>query len=177
MQRFSRNDIIALLDDDPKFNLGESTSRDLMFGELLDADVIDRLGRIRLGYGTSQGDQELRNQIANLLAVTPDSVLITVGGASALFMITFVLCKPDHEIVVTTPNFPPTIEVMRAVGTGIRPIRLDFASGYRPRLEAFEKVFVPEGQDGLEIGDRVILFVEEDEVPLLRLLFPGPETS
>ena len=50
MERFSKNDIIALLDDDPKFNLGESTSRDLMLGELLDADVIDRLGRIRLGY-------------------------------------------------------------------------------------------------------------------------------
>jgi hypothetical protein len=60
MERFSKNDIIALLDDDPRFNLGESTSRDLMLGELLDADVIDRLGRIRLGYGTSLGHHEGR---------------------------------------------------------------------------------------------------------------------
>ena len=40
-----------------------------------------------------------------------------------------------------------------------------------------ERVFVPEGQDGLEVGDRVILFVEESEVPLLLLFFPGPEAS
>ncbi len=33
MERFSKNDIIALLGDDPSFNLGESTSRDLMPGE------------------------------------------------------------------------------------------------------------------------------------------------
>ena len=48
--------------------------------------------------------------------MSPDSVVITVGGASALFMITFVLCTPDDDIVVTAPNFPPTLEVMRAVG-------------------------------------------------------------
>lgn len=143
MERFSKNDIIALLDDDPRFNLGESTSRDLMLGELLDADVIDRLGRIRLGYGTSLGHHELRKHIAGVLAVPPESVVITVGGASALFMITFVLCEPGDEIVVTTPNFPPTIEVMRAVGTSIRPIRLGFASGYRPRLEDFETALTP----------------------------------
>ena len=138
MERFSKNDIIALLDDHPKFNLGESTSRDLMLGELLDADVIDRLGRIRLGYGNSQGHDELREHIARILAVAPEAVVVSVGAASALFMITFVLCEPGDEIVVTTPNFPPTIEVMRAVGTSIKPIRLDFDDEYLPRLENFE---------------------------------------
>lgn len=38
-----------------------------------------------------------------------------------------------------------------------------------------EKVFVPRGHYRLEVGDRVILFVEEAEVPLLRLFFPGGE--
>jgi trk system potassium uptake protein TrkA len=38
-----------------------------------------------------------------------------------------------------------------------------------------ERVFVPRGQHRLEVGDRVILFVEESEVPLLRLFFPGKE--
>ena len=38
-----------------------------------------------------------------------------------------------------------------------------------------EKVFVPRGHHRLEVGDRVILFVEEAEVPLLKLFFPGRE--
>jgi len=38
-----------------------------------------------------------------------------------------------------------------------------------------ERVFVPRGKHRLEVGDRVILFVEEGEIPLLRLFFPGKE--
>ncbi len=38
-----------------------------------------------------------------------------------------------------------------------------------------EKVFVPRGNDRLEAGDLVILFVHEDELDTVRLLFPGPE--
>lgn len=38
-----------------------------------------------------------------------------------------------------------------------------------------KKVFVPRGSDRLEIGDTVILFVQEEHLPTVRLLFPGPE--
>ena len=36
-----------------------------------------------------------------------------------------------------------------------------------------EKVFVPRGNDRLEAGDQVILFVQEEELDTVRLLFPG----
>ena len=143
MDRFSKNDIIALLDEHPKHNLGESTSRDLVLGELLDREIIEGLGRVRLGYGTSQGRLDLREEIAGLLGVTPECVLVTVGGASALFLTTFVLCEPGDEIVVTTPNFPPTIDVMRAVGASIRRVRLGFGRDYRLRAEDFGKAISP----------------------------------
>ena len=38
-----------------------------------------------------------------------------------------------------------------------------------------EKVFVPRGGDRLEVGDTVILFVAEEHVPTVHLLFPGRE--
>ncbi len=38
-----------------------------------------------------------------------------------------------------------------------------------------ERVFVPDGDDRLEIGDLVILFVREEEIPTVRLLFPSRE--
>lgn len=38
-----------------------------------------------------------------------------------------------------------------------------------------ERVFVPRGNDRLEIGDLVILFVHQEEIDTVRLLFPGRE--
>ncbi len=38
-----------------------------------------------------------------------------------------------------------------------------------------ERVFVPRGSDRLEVGDLVILFVQESELDTVRLLFPGRE--
>ena len=35
------------------------------------------------------------------------------------------------------------------------------------------KVFVPHGSDRLEVGDLVILFVREEELTTVQLLFPG----
>jgi trk system potassium uptake protein TrkA len=39
------------------------------------------------------------------------------------------------------------------------------------------KVFVPRGSDRLEVGDLVILFVRQEELDTVRLLFPGRESS
>ena len=38
-----------------------------------------------------------------------------------------------------------------------------------------DRVFVPRGHDRLEVGDVVILFVQEQHVPTVQLLFPGRE--
>ncbi len=38
-----------------------------------------------------------------------------------------------------------------------------------------EKVFVPRGTDRLEVGDVVILFVQDEHLPTAHLLFPGRE--
>jgi len=40
-----------------------------------------------------------------------------------------------------------------------------------------EEVFVPRGNDRLETGDLVILFVHESELDTVRLLFPGRQRS
>jgi trk system potassium uptake protein TrkA len=40
-----------------------------------------------------------------------------------------------------------------------------------------DKVFVPRGSDRLEVGDLVILFVREEELDTVRLLFPGRDPS
>lgn len=39
------------------------------------------------------------------------------------------------------------------------------------------RVFIPRGNDRLEVGDLVILFVREEELSTVRLLFPGRSTT
>ena len=36
-----------------------------------------------------------------------------------------------------------------------------------------DKVFVPRGKDRLEVGDEVIIFVQEEELATVNLLFPS----
>ncbi len=143
MGRFRKSEIIALLDEHPTHNLGESTSQDLSLGQVIDGDVLERLKGLRLGYGSSRGEPELRARIAGNLGVSPDDVIVTVGGSSALFATTFVLCRPGDEVVVSSPNFPPTIEIIRAVGADIRPVRLEFDAGYRVAAGAFAAALSP----------------------------------
>ncbi len=40
-----------------------------------------------------------------------------------------------------------------------------------------ERVFVPRGQDRLEVGDTVIIFTQVEHLPTVQLLFPGREPS
>ncbi len=143
MGRFQKNDIIDLLDQHPTYNMGESTSQDLILGEILDAGVLEKLAATRLSYGSSQGDADLRREIAINLGVSPEKVVVTVGGGSALFAITFVLCGAGDEIVVATPCFPPTMGVMQAIGASIKPVRLTFDGGYRMPLDDLKNALSP----------------------------------
>ncbi len=40
-----------------------------------------------------------------------------------------------------------------------------------------DRVFVPRGRDRLQVGDVVILFVQQEEIDTVRLMFPGTDHS
>ncbi|WP_428267227.1 pyridoxal phosphate-dependent aminotransferase [Haliangium sp.] len=139
MAIFPVNDIIKLLDHHVTHQLGESTSRDLTLGELLDDDAStpESLATLPLGYGPSRGDDDLRALVGAHVGVAPEHILITPGGAAGLFLTTFTLCGAGDEVVVLTPNFPPTLDVIEAVGATRVDLRLDFERGYRVDERAF----------------------------------------
>ena len=67
--RFPANEIISLLDNFPVHNLGESTSQDLLLGELLDLIGPDELRGLRLGYVSAQGGVALRERISSVIGM------------------------------------------------------------------------------------------------------------
>lgn len=131
MMKFPDSEIISLLNENLAFNLAESTAQDLQVGDLITPEIFDRLKNLRLGYGASQGNDELRAEIAESLEVSAQNVLITNGAAAAIFLTALTLCNADDEVVTVTPNFPPTLDIISAIGAERRTVKLSFEQGYR----------------------------------------------
>src|SRR6266404_5546552 len=134
MARFPKNDIISLIGEMPRYDLGESVGPDLRLGDVLDPSAQPSFGEMALGYGTAQGDPRLRTLIADAHGVGSDDVVVTVGGMHALFLIAFILCDPGDEAVTSSPVFPLTRNALEAVGATVRTLPLSFDRGYQPDL-------------------------------------------
>ncbi|MCU1393223.1 MAG: aminotransferase [Ilumatobacteraceae bacterium] len=129
--RFPRNDIISLLDNYPVHNLGESTSQDLTFGDIVDLIGLDALREVRLGYGSAAGSPTLRARIAELTGVGAEQVITTQGVALGLYLLAVEHCRPGDEVVIVTPAFPPTRDAMSGSGVSVTTVPLAFDDGYR----------------------------------------------
>jgi aspartate/methionine/tyrosine aminotransferase len=131
MPRFRENDIISLVGTAPRYDLGESVGPDLRLGELLGPAGSSSLADISLGYATAEGDPRLRRMIADLHGVSPEDVVVTVGGMHALFLVAYILCGRDDEAVTTSPSFPLARNALDVVGANLRILSLCFDRGYQ----------------------------------------------
>jgi aspartate/methionine/tyrosine aminotransferase len=96
-----------------------------------------------LAYGTAEGNEQLRQRIAELHDVRANEVVITSGGMHALFLLAFIVCGPEGEAVVTTPIFPPARDCLSAVGATVRTLPLVFAERYQPDVARFRALLSP----------------------------------
>src|SRR5206468_6947042 len=131
MARFPKNDIISLIGEMPRYDLGESVGPDLRLSDVLDRSAQPSFGEMALGYGTAQGDPRLRTLIADAHGVSTDDVVVTMGGMHALFLVAFVLCERGDEAVTVSPMFPLARNTLDAVGATIRTVSLSFDRGYQ----------------------------------------------
>lgn len=129
--RFPKNDIVSLIGETPRYDLGESVGPDLHLSDLL-ASGQPGLGEMALSYGTPEGDPRLRQAVADSHGVGPDDVVVTVGGMHALFLVAAILCERGDEAVTTSPVFPLARNALEAVGADVRTVPLSFDRGYRP---------------------------------------------
>ena len=135
MTKFPPNEIISLLDVNLKFNLAESTATNLTFGQIADDVFLSELNKLELGYGTSRGYEPLRNEIANRLSIPAHTVMTTNGAASSIFLTAFSLCEAGDEIITVSPNFPPTMDIISALGATKKTIPLSFDEKYELNIE------------------------------------------
>jgi aspartate/methionine/tyrosine aminotransferase len=135
MREFPASPITALIDETPRYNLGESMGLDLTVAELLGAAGLADLAEVGVGYRTSAGDPELRALVAARHGIGAGQVLITSGAAAALFAVA--LACGDGEILVGRPCFPPMFDAVCGLGATVVTVQSRFDDGYRLDLDAF----------------------------------------
>jgi aspartate/methionine/tyrosine aminotransferase len=135
MRHFPASPITALIDEKPRYNLGESVAPDLTVAELLGPAGLADLADVKLGYGTSAGNSELRALVAARHEIADSQVLITMGAAAALFLVA--LLAGDGEIVIGRPCYPPALDAVTGLGARVVTVASRFEDGYRIDLDAF----------------------------------------
>ena len=59
-----------------------------------------------------------------LTATSADKVMTTNGAAGSIFLTAFSLCNLGDEVVTVVPNFPPTMDIISAIGATKKTIPL-----------------------------------------------------
>jgi aspartate/methionine/tyrosine aminotransferase len=140
MTVFAPNPMMALFDNPVRYDLSESTCPALRLGDLVNpADLAD----LRLSYGTSRGDVELRELIAADAGVRADQVLVTVGAIEAMFLLAQAVLRPGDRVLLATPYFPSARSVPEGLGARIDPLRLEFDDGFRLPVDRIAEALTP----------------------------------
>jgi aspartate/methionine/tyrosine aminotransferase len=124
-----------------RYNLSESGVHPLTVGELLDL-AGSRLDPddVRLGYGQSNGSDELRALIAGMYpGATDTSILVTVGGAEANFASFWHLMETGTKAAVVLPAYGQVPGLLDSFGGGLLPVPLVEAEEWQPDLTALER--------------------------------------
>ena len=104
-------------------------------GELLKRLIIER-GTTALQYGSGQGDETLREQILDVMALEqihahPDDVVVTTGSQQALDLVTKVFIDPGDVVVAESPSYVGALGVFRAHEADVVHVGMD-ADGLIP---------------------------------------------
>jgi hypothetical protein len=121
-------------------NLSESGVHPLTVAELveLSGEDVDVHGTL-LGYGQSNGSDELRALIADQYeGATDASILVTVGGAEANFTCFWHLFEGDAKAAVVLPTYGQVPGLLESFGSRLLPVHLREADGWQPDLDALE---------------------------------------
>ncbi|HOJ27144.1 MAG TPA: pyridoxal phosphate-dependent aminotransferase [Candidatus Saccharicenans sp.] len=102
-----------------------------------------------LGYGPSQGFDELRQAIVDYfrdygINLTVDNVLITIGGSEAIHFSFSVVADPGEEIIIPEPFYTNYNGFATFADVKIVPLSLKVEDGFRlPPVEEIEALITP----------------------------------
>ena len=131
---------------------------DLAHAEELAARVLEQDGRSALGYGITEGDDELRDIVADAarrrgMQAAAEDVIVTAGGLQAIDIALRLFIRPGDVAVVESPGFANVLAALRNHGARV--------------LE------VPVDTDGLDVAAAARLIAESGTSPKLFFVVPN----
>jgi aspartate/methionine/tyrosine aminotransferase len=124
--------------------LSESGVHPVALGKLLDMGGVISLGDTPLGYGQSNGTEELRARIAALYPrANVDHVVVSNGSAEANFVSLWHLVEPGNEVLVIMPTYMQAIGIIESLGGIVREVWLREENGWQPDLEELASAITP----------------------------------
>ena len=121
-----------------QFQLAASTGPRWTTNELLSLIAPDERQNLLdsyLLYSRSQGMDQLREAIGEMVGTAAENVLVLTGAAEALLILFFIGAEPGDNVVVPFPCFPPMAALPRAFGIETRRYKLRPEQQYRTDLD------------------------------------------
>jgi aspartate/methionine/tyrosine aminotransferase len=141
---FDLERIQSLYENTVDYNLTETGLHPYTLKELFTEDQLDELAGIRLGYGQTDGDSELRESISRLYAgAGPSNVLVTNGSAEANYIAVRSMLEPGDELVLMLPNYMQIWGLARAAGIDVKPFHLRHELEWGPDLDELKRRVTP----------------------------------
>jgi len=129
----------SLYENKVRFNLTESGIHPYTLRELLSEEQQHQVLDLRLGYGQTNGDPELRSTLAAYYpGCDEDNILVTNGSAEANFVAFWSLLEPGDEVVMMLPNYQLLYGLSRSLGCAVKPFHLRESLNWAPDLDELE---------------------------------------
>jgi aspartate/methionine/tyrosine aminotransferase len=126
--------------DSIRNNLSESSYTDAFFRDI---QLGDDLRDLVLCYGSHAGHDGLRELLVSNTPLKKEDILLTIGAAGALFIISTTLLEKDDELIVVRPNYATNIETPRAIGASIKYIDLTFEARFALDIDKIKSAVSP----------------------------------
>ena len=138
---FGLERIMSIWENEVDYNLCESGVHPLTARQLVTEDgFLESLLETEINYPHSQGDLELRENIARLYpGATADNVLVTVGAIQANATAFLTLLEPGDEVAVMVPNYMQIWGMAQNFGYPLRTFSVKEELGWGIDIDELER--------------------------------------
>ena len=134
--RFPLNNLKPLYTGHRKYDLSESTTKDLAMGDMIDLIGLDAVRNISLDYGESiAGLDALRHEIGLRCGVDAETVVTTQGAAFALYLVSAEIGTPGDKAIIPAPYFAQSYNTLIAHGWDVTVVQNDLDDGYKLNVD------------------------------------------
>ena len=122
---FDLERIQSLYENSVEVNLTESGIEPLSLKELMNAEELEELLNLPLGYGYTQGTPLLRKRISDLYdGFDENNVLVTSGSSEAIFLSAVLTVSEGDKVVMMIPNYLSFNGIAEALGAEVDYVSL-----------------------------------------------------